>query len=164
MPTATGYLEGQPVTVLRDSGYNTVLVKRSLVPEKSFTSITRTVHILDGSSRQLPEAKVYIDCPFFRGPTVALCMKKPLYDVFLGNIDRVIFLSGSTTAHHLSDVARLHKESTPAGELAPYPSVSPVLPTLSAVTRRTREMKLPVVASNELVVTPQVLGKVAERR
>ncbi|KAH7985132.1 hypothetical protein HPB52_024303 [Rhipicephalus sanguineus] len=141
MPTATGYLDGQPVTVLRDSGCNTVVVKRSLVPGKSFTGITRTVHLLDGSSRHLPEARVYIDSPFFRGPTLALCMEKPLYDVVLGNIDGVVFPSGCTTSHHLSDVARLHEESAPAVESVRYSSVSPDLPTLSAAT--TRGVRLP---------------------
>lgn len=158
MPTANGYLDGQPVTVLRDSGCNTVVVKRSLVPEENFTGIIRNVYLLDGSSKQLPEAKVYIDSPFFRGTTLALCMEKPLYDVVLGNIDGVNFPSGPTTSNDLSDDARLHKESGPAEVAVKCPSMSPESTTLhAATTRGTKETKLPVAASNALGVNPQFL-------
>ncbi|KAH7980562.1 hypothetical protein HPB49_017264 [Dermacentor silvarum] len=116
LPTAAGYLDGHPVTELRDSGSNTLVVRRSLVPERNFTGNMRTVYLLDGSSKQLPEAKVYVDSPFFRGTTLALCMEKPLYDVLLGNINRVLYPTGSDMSRDPSDVSRLHKESAPAEE------------------------------------------------
>uniref|UniRef100_A0A131XKF8 RNA-directed DNA polymerase n=1 Tax=Hyalomma excavatum TaxID=257692 RepID=A0A131XKF8_9ACAR len=157
MPTANGYLDGQPVTVLRDSGCNTVVVKRSLVPEENFTGIIRNVYLLDGSSKQLPEAKVYVDSPFFRGTTLALCMEKPLYDVVLGNIDGVLFPC-TNTSHDLSDDARLHKKTEPAEAGVRSASVSPESTTLhAATTRGTKETKLLVAASNALDVNPQFL-------
>lgn len=157
MPTATGYLDGQLVTVLRDSGCNTVVVRRSLVPEKNFTGIMRTIYLLDGSFKQLPEAKVYVDSPFFRGTTLALCMEKPLYDVVLGNIDGVLYRTGFDMSHDPSGGAKLHEELAPAEEPVRHQSVSQDRATLSAATRGTNRTKLPVAASNALDVSAEVL-------
>uniref|UniRef100_A0A6G4ZZ09 Putative tick transposon n=1 Tax=Rhipicephalus microplus TaxID=6941 RepID=A0A6G4ZZ09_RHIMP len=90
MPTVKGYLEGKLVTVLRDTGCNTVVVKRSLVPDCNLTGNTRTIRLLDRSAKVLPEAEVYIDSQFFRGRVLAVCMENPLYEVVLGNIAGVL--------------------------------------------------------------------------
>ncbi|KAH7965502.1 hypothetical protein HPB49_008488 [Dermacentor silvarum] len=76
MPTAQCYLEGQPVTVLRDSGCDTVIVKRALVSAEKLTGKTRTVYLLDSSAQQLPEAEVDIDCPFYKGTVLVICMER----------------------------------------------------------------------------------------
>ncbi|XP_037518104.1 uncharacterized protein LOC119394875 [Rhipicephalus sanguineus] len=90
MPTVTGRLEGNLVTVLRDTGCNTVVVKRSLVPDTKLTGNTRIIRLLDRSEKCLPEADVFIDSPFFRGVARAVCMENPLYDVILGNIEGAV--------------------------------------------------------------------------
>jgi len=46
MPTETGLLCNQTVTVLRDSGYNGVVVRTTLVPQEKFTGKKRTVYLL----------------------------------------------------------------------------------------------------------------------
>ncbi|KAH6942396.1 hypothetical protein HPB50_004353 [Hyalomma asiaticum] len=144
MPTANRYLDGQPVTVLRDSGCNTVVVGRLVVSEKNFAGIIRNVYFLDCSSKQLPEAK-------------ALCIEKPLYDVVLGSIDRVLFPSAPTTSHDLSDDTRLHKGSEPAEAAVRCPSVSPESTTLPAArTRGTKETKLAMAASNAVDKNRQI--------
>ena len=40
----------------------------------------------DRSALELPEAKVYLDTPYFQGETIALCMENPLVEMILGNI------------------------------------------------------------------------------
>lgn len=89
LPTVEGYLEGTPVTVLRDTGCNTVVVKRSLVPDCKLTGSTRTIHLLHRSAKSLPQAKVYVDSPLFKGEVLAVCMENPLYEVVLGNVPGV---------------------------------------------------------------------------
>ncbi|XP_040061524.1 uncharacterized protein LOC120836604 [Ixodes scapularis] len=89
MPTAEGLLERHPVIVLRDSGCNSVIVKRSLVPDDKLTGRSRSIYLLDRTVRCLPEAEVDIDSPYFTGTVRATCMERPLYDVVLGNIDGV---------------------------------------------------------------------------
>ncbi|KAH9372144.1 hypothetical protein HPB48_009723 [Haemaphysalis longicornis] len=83
MPTAPGWWEGQPVTVVRDSGCDTV-VSRPLVHDSKLTGQVQAVCLLDGIVRQLPQAEVELDCPFFQGTTHAVCMESPLYDAVLG--------------------------------------------------------------------------------
>lgn len=90
MPTAKGYLEGKLVTILRDTGCNTVVVKRSLVPDSKLTGSIRTIRLLDQSTKSLPEAEVCIDSPFFKGQVLAVCMENPLYEVVLGNVTGVL--------------------------------------------------------------------------
>ena len=40
----------------------------------------------DRSTLELPEAKVYLDTPYFEGETIALCMENPLVKMIQGNI------------------------------------------------------------------------------
>ncbi|XP_040070203.1 uncharacterized protein LOC115319763 [Ixodes scapularis] len=89
MPTATGLLEGHQVTVLRDSGCNSVIVKRSLVPDVKLTGRNHVIFLLDRTELCLPEAVVDIDSPYFQGKVTATCMENTLYDVVLGNVDGV---------------------------------------------------------------------------
>ncbi|XP_037505443.1 uncharacterized protein LOC119381749 [Rhipicephalus sanguineus] len=64
MPIVKGFLENRPVHVLRDTGYNTVVVRQSLVPKEKFTGTTSPVYLLDRTVRYLPEAKVFLQCSF----------------------------------------------------------------------------------------------------
>ncbi|XP_037526097.1 uncharacterized protein LOC119403222 [Rhipicephalus sanguineus] len=90
LPVVKGFLEGKSVTVLRDTGCNTVVVREALVPKGSFTGTKRPVFLLDRTVHHLPEAIVSIDTPFFTGTVRAKCMQNPLYDVVLGNIKGVL--------------------------------------------------------------------------
>ena len=41
--------------------------------------------MVDRTTLQLPEAKVSLDTPYFKGDTLAHCMENPLVDVIIGN-------------------------------------------------------------------------------
>ena len=45
--------------------------------------------MIERTTLQLPEAKVSLDTPYFKGDTLALCMENPLFDVIIGNIPGV---------------------------------------------------------------------------
>ncbi|KAH8033126.1 hypothetical protein HPB51_007647 [Rhipicephalus microplus] len=90
MPTVTGRLEGNVVTVLRDIDCNTVIVKRSLVPDSKLSGNCQVIRLLDRSEQCLPEAKVFIDSKFFKGVAVGVCTESLLYDVILGNIEGAV--------------------------------------------------------------------------
>ncbi|XP_075539731.1 uncharacterized protein LOC142574564 [Dermacentor variabilis] len=87
LPVGRGFLESQPVSVLRDTGCNTVVVRLSLVPEDKMTGTKSPVFLLDLTIHYLPEAIVYLESPFFTGVARVKCMRDPLYDVVLGNIE-----------------------------------------------------------------------------
>nr|XP_050030043.1 uncharacterized protein LOC126526137 [Dermacentor andersoni] len=57
MPVLKGFVFGQTASVLRDTGSNTLVVRRSLVPDKAMTGTTAKLVLADGSSIEIPEAK-----------------------------------------------------------------------------------------------------------
>lgn len=86
MPVSEGFINGQAVKVLRDSGCSTVVVKRDLVSEDQLTGAELRCVMIDGTVRRTPVAKVHIDTQYFTGEVEAVCMRNPLYEVILGNI------------------------------------------------------------------------------
>ncbi|CAN7974920.1 unnamed protein product [Ixodes persulcatus] len=89
MPVTAGKIQARTVSVLRDTGCNTVVVRRSLITQADLTGESSPVYLVDGTVRILPEARVHMDTPFFTGDLIAKCMENPLYDVILGNIPNV---------------------------------------------------------------------------
>ncbi|XP_042144991.1 uncharacterized protein LOC121835113 [Ixodes scapularis] len=86
MPVVEGRVGEQKITVLRDTGCNTVVVKKSLVPVECYTGKSSPVFLLDRTVKYLPEAEIFVDTPFFVGKVIAKCIDNPLYDLVLGNI------------------------------------------------------------------------------
>lgn len=89
MPVIEGNVGTRKISVLRDTGSYTVIIKRDLVDDNQTTGVTRSVHLVDGTAKMLPEARVRVSTPYFRGVVTALCMEEPLYDRILGNITGV---------------------------------------------------------------------------
>ncbi|XP_040070072.1 uncharacterized protein K02A2.6-like [Ixodes scapularis] len=67
MPASEGTLNGESVVVLKDTGSNTVVVKRQLVPSEAFTGTEGPIYLVDGSCQTLQEAKVQVSCPYYSG-------------------------------------------------------------------------------------------------
>lgn len=86
MKTLKGIMGEKMINVLRDTGCTGVIVKHSLVFPELLTGKVHTCVMVDRSTLQLPEAKVSLDTPYFKGDTIALCMENPLVDVIMGNI------------------------------------------------------------------------------
>ena len=59
--------------VLRDTGCSGVIVSKDLVPESAYTGIRQTMVMVDYSSRVVPEVKVSIDTPYYKGEVLAFC-------------------------------------------------------------------------------------------
>ena len=87
MPIVSGRLmpENKPVSVLKDSGCSTSVVRTSLVDESQFTGEYRLHHLIDGTMRWFPRAKVVVDSPYFSGELLVSCMPNCLCDVIIGN-------------------------------------------------------------------------------
>ncbi|KAH7976328.1 hypothetical protein HPB52_012015 [Rhipicephalus sanguineus] len=86
VPIVKGFMDKRPVTVLRDTGCDMVVVGQALVPKERLTGAYRPVLFLDRTVRNLPEAVVFLDTPLFKGEVRAHCLRDSLYDVVLGNI------------------------------------------------------------------------------
>jgi len=87
MPVTEGSVNGQKATVLRDTGCSTVVIRRSLINPEQLTGTDETCVLIDGTVRRTPVAHVIVDTPFYRGPVKAVCMRAPLYDIIIGNIE-----------------------------------------------------------------------------
>ena len=84
--TVQGFVGEKPVEVLRDTGCSGVIVSKDLVPGSAYTGRSQTMVMVDYSSRVVPEVKVSIDTPYYKGEVVALCVEKPLVGLIIGNI------------------------------------------------------------------------------
>ena len=89
MSTVQGFVGEKPVEVLRDTGCSGVIVSKDLVPESAYTGRSQTMVMVDYSSRVVPEVKVSIDTPYYKGEVLALCVEKPLVGLIIGNIPGV---------------------------------------------------------------------------
>ena len=86
----TGSVNGQTVTVLRDTGCTTAVVKQSLVTHANFTGEHRKYVLMDGTVRCAPIAKVEVCTPFYNGILSALVVRNPVADLIIGNIDGAV--------------------------------------------------------------------------
>ena len=86
MPVAKGTVENKPITVLRDTGSSSVVVRRSLIPDNKLTGQEALCILIDGTIRRTPVAEIFADTPYYRGLTTAVCMPNPIYDLIVGNI------------------------------------------------------------------------------
>nr|XP_037270745.1 uncharacterized protein LOC119162962 [Rhipicephalus microplus] len=89
MPSVEGEVLGNPVRVRRNTGSNTAIIRRNLVPKQRLTGESSRVLLIDGSAREVPEAKISVNSPYFKGEMTALCIDKPLYKLVHGNLPGV---------------------------------------------------------------------------
>ena len=89
LPVCTGFVGGNEVSVLRDTGCSGIVVRQSKIDQANMTGCFETCTLADGSSMQVPVAVISIDTPYLSGTFEALCMKSPVYDVILGNVHHV---------------------------------------------------------------------------
>lgn len=80
---------GRQVDVLRDTGCATVVVKRQLVPDDKLTGQVMSCILIDGTVRRIPVALVDIGTPYYKGQIEAVRMKRPMFDLIIGNISGV---------------------------------------------------------------------------
>ena len=82
------------LSVLRDTGCSTVVVRRGLVKDQ-LTGKNEMCFLIDGTIGHTPVAEIEINTPFYKGKVKAVCMKNPLYDVIVGNVVGAINNAGS---------------------------------------------------------------------
>ena len=102
------------VEVLRDQGCTTVLVKESLVPKYKFTGNKVQVVMANGMKFKYPEAMINVNTPFYVGETLAACLKTPIYDLVIGQIEGAtngdkVEISAVTTRQQKDQIKRQPK-------------------------------------------------------
>ena len=89
MPVMKGFIGNVEISVLRDSGCNSAIVKKSVVDEEQLTGNSVICTLADGTKRKFPVAEIRVDTPYYTGKVEALCMPEPVYDLVLGNLEGV---------------------------------------------------------------------------
>ncbi len=84
--TQKGYLNGKPVTVMRDNGCSSAVVSKTHVEPSQYTGEYRYCWLGDTSVRKLPVARVQVNSPYFKGEVEAMVMTTPLFECIIGNI------------------------------------------------------------------------------
>ena len=89
MPVVSGRLmpENKPVSVLRDSGCSTCVVRANLVKPNQLTGETQSVKLIDGTIRNFPVARINVDSPYITRQVEALCIPESLSDAVIGNVE-----------------------------------------------------------------------------
>ena len=85
MPLATGKEGENEVEVLRDTGYNGVIVRRELVKKDDFSGSMGYVMAIDRTLKEAPIAEIKVDTPYYTGVIQAICLRDPLFDLVIGN-------------------------------------------------------------------------------
>ena len=155
MPITQGMVDDNLVTVLRDSGCSTVVVRRSLVSNSQLTGEYKTCVLIDGTIRRVPVAIIDVNTPYFVGEITALCMNNPVYDLILGNIPGVRDPSQPDTSWKKPDV---HCEQHGELELDTPDLVNAVETRAQKVAKEKtlRELKVPK-AMSEIVTVEKLI-------
>ncbi|KAK8771069.1 hypothetical protein V5799_025687 [Amblyomma americanum] len=161
MPVVVGQIGDRPILMLRDSGANTVLVRRSLVKDEDLTGEAPAVTLVDSTVRFLPEARVLVSTPYYTGQVVAKCVDQPIYDLILGNITGARSVEDPNPEWRLLDVEEHPKEERPATAQTGAVSFSSAVETRAQATARATQRPLSTPVSMCLSVTP---GKIAIRQ
>lgn len=83
------YVSDRGVSVLRDTGCNTVIVRQELISKEALTGTLNLVFLLDKTVIYLPEAEIVVRTPYFTGKLVGKYVRVPLYNLVLSNIPTV---------------------------------------------------------------------------
>ena len=87
MPVTEGYVNGNKVKVLRDTGSDSVVVRTDLIKQDQMLGREKECRLVDKTSRKWPLAKVLIDTPYLVGNVEVMCVDTPVYDIIVGNVD-----------------------------------------------------------------------------
>jgi len=86
LPTVSGKVNGHVVSVLRDTGCTTAVVRDGLVTDEQRTGHHKCYRVMDGSVGRAEVAMVDVESPVFTGKVECLCLKSPTCDLVIGNI------------------------------------------------------------------------------
>lgn len=97
-----------------------MIVRKDLVPSENFTGRISPVLLLDRPVMYLPEAEIEVETPFFSGKLRANCMKDPLIDLVIGNVEglsiSISWVEMTFRPHMAPDGADLTKDRMEAYE------------------------------------------------
>ena len=89
LPLMKGWMGGQEITVLRDTGSTGVMIRAELVDSSQYTGRNQRLMSITSRMEEFPVAWIQIDTPVFVGYVQALCLPNPMCYLIIGNIPGV---------------------------------------------------------------------------
>ena len=89
LPFMKGWMGGQEITVLRDTGTTGVMIRAELVDASQYTGRNQRLMSITSRMEEFPVAWIQLDTPVFAGYVRALCLPNPMCDLVIGNIPGV---------------------------------------------------------------------------
>jgi len=83
LPTVTGQVNGRDVSVLRDTGCTTAVIRKDLVTGEQRTGQYKCYRMIDGSIGRAEVAVVDVDSPVYTGRVECLCLRSPTCDLVM---------------------------------------------------------------------------------
>ena len=81
-----GWMGGQEITVLRDTGSTGVMIRAELIYSSQYTGRNQRMMSITSRLEEFPVAWIQIDTPVFAGYVQTLCLPNPMCDLVIGNI------------------------------------------------------------------------------
>ena len=85
--TYEGEVNGKPVTLIRDTGCDTILINTKFVDPKDFTGETLYLKMADASVKEAKSALITIKSPFYNGIFKAAVMDTTIHDLLIGDVE-----------------------------------------------------------------------------
>ena len=87
MPITKRFVGPHQITVLRDTGCSSVVIKKQFVEPNQYTGTYGFMLMADRTVRKVPHARIEIHTPYYMGNVKAVCLTDALYDLLIGNIE-----------------------------------------------------------------------------
>jgi len=89
LATTSGLVNGRNLSVLRDTGCTTAVIRRELVTDEQQTGTFKCYRVPEGSMGRAETAVVDVESPIFTGRLECLCISSPVCDLIIGNVPGV---------------------------------------------------------------------------
>ena len=84
-----GFMEGEKVKVLRDTGATVSLAMKSLIPDRCYTGESVSLQCFKGDHHNHPLAVVSVDTPYYKGQLTVAAVVKPPSQLVIGNGENI---------------------------------------------------------------------------
>ena len=119
--TCRGTLNGEPVTILLDSGAEGIFVDRAYVSDSQLTGDMVHVRLPEGPPVNRPLCRIQLDCPYYKGTHLAVALNSPAQSVYLGQIQGCKPFPGTSAALEEEAVLATHLPKAPEEITTPGP-------------------------------------------
>ena len=113
LPLEKGHINGKVVTVLRDTGCTSAIVKRGLITDKQLTGERRMYLSVDRTARFAPIAQIFVETPFYTGIIDAMCLEDPICDLIIGNLKAVVNQDSDMMHEHVNQAKKNLRKKIP---------------------------------------------------